>query len=189
MFQCMVLLESQSKLRIGDMVPDFELMGVDDKMHSINDYKQYKGILVVFICNHCPYVKAKVDALNELYERFGDKIAIIGINSNDPTDYPEDSVDAMKQTSKEKGFGFDYLVDETQQVAKMYGATCTPDPFLFDDQKRLVFHGRIDDAMTPDDTATEKTMANNIQTLLDGKEIQKGFDPSIGCSIKWKQDN
>ncbi len=97
----MVLLESQVKLKAGDSAPDFELLGIDDKKHSLNDYSNFKGILVIFMCNHCPYVKAKVDALNELYEKFGKEIAIIGINSNDSTDYPEDSFDAMKQTAKE----------------------------------------------------------------------------------------
>ena len=98
----MVLLESQIKLKAGDIAPDFELLGVDDKKHSLNDYTNYKGILVIFMCNHCPYVKAKVDALNELYDTCGKDIAIIGINSNDSTDYPEDSFEAMKQTAKEK---------------------------------------------------------------------------------------
>ncbi|MEK0329541.1 MAG: redoxin domain-containing protein, partial [Nitrosopumilus sp.] len=96
----MVLLESQVKLKAGDIAPDFELLGIDDKKHLLNDYSNYKGILIIFMCNHCPYVKAKVDALNELYEKFGKEIAIIGINSNDSKDYPEDSFDAMKQTAK-----------------------------------------------------------------------------------------
>ncbi len=212
----MVLLESQIKLKTGDNAPDFELLGIDDKKHSLNDYSSYKGILVIFMCNHCPYVKvkvdslndysnykgilvifmcnhcpyvkAKVDALNELYEKFGKEIAIIGINSNDSTNYPEDSFDAMKQTAKEKGFGFDYLIDETQDIAKKYGAMCTPDPFLFNSQKQLVFHGKIDNAMKPDDIVTEKTMINNMEKLLSGEKIEKDFDPSIGCSIKWKEN-
>lgn len=184
----MVLLESQIKLKTGDIAPDFELMGIDGKIHSINDYSSYKGILVIFMCNHCPYVKAKVGALNELYEKCGKNIAIIGINSNDSANYPEDSFDAMKQTAKEKGFGFDYLVDETQEIARKYGAMCTPDPFLFNAQKQLVFHGRIDNAMKPDDEVTEKTMIVNMEKLLDEEKIEKDFDPSIGCSIKWKEN-
>lgn len=184
----MVLLESQIKLKTGDIAPDFELMGIDGKTHSISDYSSYKGILVIFMCNHCPYVKAKVGALNELYEKCGKNIAIIGINSNDSANYPEDSFDAMKQTAKEKGFGFDYLVDETQEIARKYGAMCTPDPFLFNAQKQLVFHGRIDNAMKPDDEVTEKTMIVNMGKLLDGEKIEKDFDPSIGCSIKWKEN-
>lgn len=183
----MVLLESQIKLKAGDSAPDFELLGIDDKTHALNDYDDYKGVLVIFMCNHCPYVKAKADALNELHERFGDTVAIIGINSNDSSRYPEDSFEAMKQTAKEKGFGFDYLIDESQETAKRYGAMCTPDPFLFDEQKRLVFHGRIDNAMSPGDTVTEKTMIGNIKRLLEGESIEKDFDPSIGCSIKWKE--
>ena len=184
----MVLLESQFKLKTGDVAPDFELLGIDDKKHSINDYTNKQGILVIFMCNHCPYVKAKADAFNELYEKFGDKIAIIGINSNDSIDYPEDSFENMKNTAQEKVFKFDYLVDETQEIAKKYGAMCTPDPFLFNNKKELVFHGRIDNAMKPDDAATEKTMINNIQKLLSGQKIEKDFDPSIGCSIKWKEN-
>ena len=184
----MVLLESQVKLKAGDVAPDFELLGIDDKKHSLDEYTNHKGILVIFMCNHCPYVKAKVDALNELYDKFGKEIAIIGINSNDSTDYPEDSFEAMKETAKEKGFGFDYLVDETQEIAKKYGAMCTPDPFLFNNKKELVFHGRIDNAMKPDDEATEKTMINNMAKLLAGEKIEKDFDPSIGCSIKWKEN-
>ena len=184
----MVLLESQVKLKAGDIAPDFELLGIDEKKHSLNDYTNHKGILVIFMCNHCPYVKAKVDALNELYDKFGKEIAIVGINSNDSTDYPEDSFEAMKETAKEKGFGFDYLVDETQEIAKKYGAMCTPDPFLFNNKKELVFHGRIDNAMRPDDQATEKTMINNMAKLLAGEKIERDFDPSIGCSIKWKEN-
>ena len=184
----MVLLESQIKLKTGDIAPDFELLGTDDKKHSLNDYNNYKGILVIFMCNHCPYVKAKVEALNEIYEKCGKDIAIISINSNDSTDYPEDSFEAMKQTAKEKGFEFDYLVDETQEVAKKYGAMCTPDPFLFNSQKQLVFHGKIDNAMKPEDTATEKTMIINMQKLIADEKIQNDFDPSIGCSIKWKEN-
>ena len=149
---------------------------------------KYNGILVIFMCNHCPYVKAKAEALNELYEKFGDKIGIIGINSNDSTNYPDDSFENMKKTAKEKGFKFDYLVDETQEIAKKYGAMCTPDPFLFNNKKELVFHGRIDNAMKPDDSPTEKTMISNIEKLLAGKKIEKDFDPSIGCSIKWKEN-
>ena len=184
----MVLLESQIKLKTGDIAPDFRLLGVDDKKHTLNDYGSYQGILVIFICNHCPYVKAKVEAFNELYEKFGNKIAIIGINSNDSKDYPEDSFENMKKTAKEKEFKFDYLVDDTQEIAKKYGAICTPDPFLFNSSKQLIFHGRIDNAMKPDDIATEKTMVSNIEKLLSGEKIEKDFDPSIGCSIKWKEN-
>ncbi len=184
----MVLLESQIKLKTGDVAPDFDLLGIDDKRHSLDSYNSYKGMLVVFMCNHCPYVKAKTTALNEIYDKFGDKIAMVGINSNDAVAYPDDSFAAMKEVAKEKGFGFDYLVDDTQEVAKRYGATCTPDPFLFNNKRRLVFHGRIDDMMKPEDSITEKTMIQNIEKMLAEKEIERDFEPSIGCSIKWKEN-
>lgn len=183
----MVLLESQVKLKTRDHAPDFELLGIDDKKHSLNDYKDYEGLLVIFMCNHCPYVKAKIEAIKEVHEKFKDKIVVIGINSNDPINYPDDSFENMKKIAKEKGIKFDYLVDETQEIAQKYGAICTPDPFLFDKEKRLIFHGRIDNAMKPEDTATEKTMINNIEKFLSGEKIKKDFDPSIGCSIKWKE--
>ena len=183
----MVLLESQVKLNTGDPAPDFDLMGIDDKKHSLASYKDYEGLLVIFMCNHCPYVKAKVEAIKEIDQKFKGKIAVVGINSNDAVKYPDDSFESMKEAAKEKNMQFDYLVDETQEVAKKYGAMCTPDPFLFDKQGKLIFHGRIDNAMKPEDTATEKTMINNIEKFLAGEKIEKDFDPSIGCSIKWKE--
>jgi peroxiredoxin len=182
----MVLLESKVSLQTGDMAPDFELLGIDDKQHSLINYKDYKGLLVIFMCNHCPYVKAKIDAIKEIHEKFKDRIALVGINSNDSTEYPDDSFENMKIIAQEKEIKFDYLVDGDQEIAKKYGAVCTPDPFLFDSERRLVFHGKIDNAMKPEDTATEKTMISNIQRFLDGEKIEKDFDPSIGCSIKWK---
>ena len=182
----MVLLESKVSLQTGDMAPDFELLGIDDKQHSLTSYKDYKGLLVIFICNHCPYVKAKINAIKEIHEKFKDRIALVGINSNDSTEYPDDSFENMKIIAKEKEIKFDYLVDDDQEIAKRYGAVCTPDPFLFDSERKLIFHGRIDNAMKPEDTATEKTMIDNIQKFLDGEKIEKDFDPSIGCSIKWK---
>ncbi len=182
----MVLLESKVSLQTGDMAPDFELLGIDDKQHSLTSYKDYKGLLVIFICNHCPYVKAKIDAIKEIHEKFKDRIALVGINSNDSTEYPDDSFENMKIIAQEKEIKFDYLVDGDQEIAKRYGAVCTPDPFLFDSERKLIFHGRIDNAMKPEDTATEKTMIDNIQKFLGGEKIEKDFDPSIGCSIKWK---
>ena len=181
----MAVAESGQALKAGDPAPDFELKGTDGRMHRLSSYGA-RGYLVVFMCNHCPYVKAKADALNGLHARFGGEIAMVGVNSNDASRYPDDGYEAMVEVAREKGFRFDYLVDETQEVARAYGATCTPDPFLFDSERRLVFHGRIDDAMKPGDTATTETMAANIEAMLAGRPIEKDFDPSIGCSIKWK---
>ena len=182
----MVLLKSEVVLKTGDKAPEFNLLGIDDKKHSLPEFKDKPVLLVVFMCNHCPYVQAKVAAMNEIYEKFKGKLAMIGINSNDPTNYPDDSFENMKKFAMEKGIKFTYLVDETQEVAKKYGAVCTPDPFLFDNNRGLVFHGRIDNAMKPEDTPTDKTMIANIEKLLAGKKLEKDFDPSMGCSIKWK---
>jgi peroxiredoxin len=182
----MVLKESTISLKTGDSAPEFNLKGIDDNMHSLNDYSK-KGLLVIFMCNHCPYVKAKIDAIKELDGKFKDQISIVGINSNDSVKYPDDDFNSMKTVAKEKCLEIDYLVDETQEIAKKYGAVCTPDPFLFDSDKKLVFHGRIDDAMNPDARVTEKVMINNIEKFLNGQKIEKDFDPSIGCSIKWKE--
>ena len=181
----MVLLESEGSLKTGDIAPDFSLKGTDDKIHSLNDYTQ-KGLLVIFMCNHCPYVKAKIEAIKEIHEKFKGHISLVGINSNNSEKYPDDSFDSMKSVVNEKGITFDYLVDETQEIAKKYGAVCTPDPFLFNSDRKLVFHGRIDDAMNPDAIAKERVMINNIEKFLNDEKIEKDFDPSIGCSIKWK---
>ena len=181
----MVLLESEVSLKTGDTAPDFNLKGIDDKMHTLNDYSQ-KGLFIIFMCNHCPYVKAKIDAIKEIHQKFKDHISLVGINSNDSEKYPDDSFDSMKSVAKEKNIDFDYLVDETQDIAKKYGAVCTPDPFLFDSDRKLIFHGRIDDAMNPDAVPNEKVMIKNIEKFLNNEKIEKDFDPSIGCSIKWK---
>ena len=182
----MVLLESKITLKTGDSAPDFSLKGIDDQIHSLGSYAQSKGLLIIFMCNHCPYVKAKIDAIKQIHEKFNENIALVGINSNDSTEYPDDSFESMKKVANEKGMKFDYLVDDKQDVAKRYGAVCTPDPFLFDEDRKLIFHGRIDNAMNPDATATENIMQNNLKKFLTGEKIEKDFDPSIGCSIKWK---
>ena len=182
----MAKMESIISLKTGDNAPEFNLKGIDDEMHSLNDYSK-KGLLVIFMCNHCPFVKAKIEAIKELHSKFKDHISIVGINSNDSVKYPDDDFESMKNVAKEKGLEIDYLVDETQEIAKKYGAVCTPDPFLFDSEKKLVFHGRIDDAMNPEATVSEKVMVNNIEKFLNGEKIEKDFDPSIGCSIKWKE--
>ena len=182
----MAKMESVILLKTGDVAPEFSLKGIDGNIHSLNDYSK-KGLLVVFMCNHCPFVKAKIEAIKEIHNKFKDDISIVGINSNDSVKYPDDDFESMKNVAKEKGLEIDYLVDETQEIAKKYGAVCTPDPFLFDSEKKLVFHGRIDDAMNPEAEVTEKVMINNIEKFLSGQKIEKDFDPSIGCSIKWKE--
>ena len=160
----MAKMESVISLKTGDNAPEFTLKGIDDKIHSLNDYSK-KGLLVIFMCNHCPFVKAKIEAIKELHGKFKDDISIVGINSNDSVKYPDDDFESMKTVAKEKGLEIDYLVDETQEIAKKYGAVCTPDPFLFDSDKKLIFHGRIDDAMNPEAEVSEKAVSYTHLTL------------------------
>ena len=113
----MVLLESKITLKTGDTAPDFSLKGIDDEIHSLESYMGNKGLLIIFMCNHCPYVKAKIDAIKQIYEKFNENIAVVGINSNDSIEYPDDSFENMKKIADEKGIKFDYLVDDKQDVA------------------------------------------------------------------------
>jgi len=176
---------SSQTLKKNDSAPSFRLMGTDDKFYSLEDFRS-KSLLIVFICNHCPYVKARIGDLVTLQSRFPkSELQIVGINSNDPS-YQDEGFENMIKFSKENNLNFPYLIDDTQQIARSYGAVCTPDPFLFDQNRNLVFHGKINDAMEPEMTPQVHVMGNNIKRLLDGKSIEKDFDPSIGCSIKWK---
>jgi len=182
----MTLLRSLDKLKTGDKAPDFNLKGIDGKNYTLNDFKDAKALLIIFMCNHCPYVKAKQETIKDLQEKYNKGLVIVGINSNESENYPEDSFDGMIKTAKEKGFNFVYLHDDTQEVAKSYGASCTPDPFLFDAEQKLVFHGRLNNQMEPDQEPTEFDMDEAISAVLECKKPKHEFLYSIGCSIKWK---
>jgi peroxiredoxin len=181
----MVKTLSNQTLQKNDKAPSFRLMGTDDIFYSLEDFRS-KSLLIVFICNHCPYVKARIGDLVTLQSSFPtSELQIVGINSNDPS-YQDEGFENMVKFSKQNNLNFPYLIDDTQQIAKSYGAVCTPDPFLFDQNRNLMFHGKINDAMEPEMTPQVHVMENNIKRLLDGQSIEKDFDPSIGCSIKWK---
>jgi peroxiredoxin len=171
-------------LKVADKAPDFSLKGVDGRRHSLQDYKS-KTTLIIFICNHCPYVKARIGDIIELQSKFKpSELQVIGINSNDP-DYKDEGFENMERFAKEYKLNFPYLIDDSQDVARAYGAVCTPDPFLFL-EGRLAFHGKINDALEPDSKPKIPIMENNVRKLLRGERLDKEFDPSIGCSIKWK---
>jgi peroxiredoxin len=166
--------------------PDFRLKGTDGKEHTLSDFKG-RALLVIFMCNHCPYVQPKMEYFVQLQRKYGPKLQLIGINSNDTAKYPEDSFGKMKEYSERYGFNFPYLIDETQQVAKKYGAECTPDPFLFDAGHRLAYHGRLDDAHgKPHSAGKTAEMEEAIMQVLDGKDVTVQSLPSMGCNIKWK---
>lgn len=181
----MVKTESSQRLKTGEKAPDFNLIGIDGKLYSLNDFNS-KTLLIIFISNHCPFVKARIRDIIDLQNKFNnDELRIIGINSNDPN-YEGEGFDNMKKFSKEYNIPFPYLLDETQEIAKKYGAVCTPDPYLFDKEKKLVFHGKINDGDNPEKVSTRAIMRENIEKLLKDEKILNDFDPSIGCSIKWK---
>lgn len=185
----MVLLKSEEKLKLGERAPNFYLKGVDEKYYSLESFENQKGLVIIFMCNHCPYVKAKISKINHLNEKYSSKkISFVGINPNNNPDYPEDSFENMKLFVKENKINFPYLFDETQKVAKDYGAVCTPDPFVFDSKFRLLYHGRIDDVHYPSNANPKsEDLEEVLKAIINNKKISKPFLPSMGCSIKWRE--
>ncbi|WP_227131057.1 thioredoxin family protein [Halorubellus salinus] len=187
----MVLKESDSTLGAGDVAPDFELRGTDGETHGLDDFADNEALLVVFTCNHCPYAKAKFDLLNELAAEYDD-VAVVGINPNDAEEYPDDSFDAMVEYVEDGRVQYDaYLRDGSQSVASAYGAVCTPDPFLFENDDgtfRLAYHGRLDDALNPDDEPSRFQIREAIDAVLAGEDVDVEWQPSQGCSIKWSEN-
>lgn len=182
----MVKTESAQTLKTGSKAPPFALKGTDGETYSLDRFGRSNILLVVFICNHCPYVKARIGDIVKLQSEFNrTDLQVVGINSNDP-EYDEEGFENMKKFFEQYQLNFPYLIDETQDVARKYGAVCTPDPYLFDPNRQLVYHGRLNDAVEPDSIVRTSIMENNIKTLLQGGKIENGFDPSIGCSIKWR---
>jgi len=141
----------------------------------------------MFICNHCPYVVAVEDRILQLQREYGPKgVQLVGICSNDPSNYPEDSPEKLLERWKNKQYGFPYLVDESQEVARAYGAVCTPDLYLFDGERGLYYHGRIDDSWQDPAKVTRRELASALDRLLKGEAAPAEQSPSLGCSIKWK---
>ena len=173
----------------GWAAPDFKLRGVDGKTYSLADVRGPKGTLVMFICNHCPYVKAiRPRLVRDLKELKTLGVNAIAIMSNDPTDYPEDGFEHMQAVAKEFDFPFPYVIDETQAVAKTYGAVCTPDFFGFNDKLELQYRGRFDESRK--ETAPEGVRRDLFEAMKQVAETGQGPReqiPSIGCSIKWTE--
>jgi len=179
---------SYKALQKESIAPDFFLPSIDGKNYSLKDFKGKKALLIVFMCNHCPYVRPKVAKLAELQSNYAKKgLQIVGINANDVKKFPEDSFENMKKFAKEFKLNFVYLFDESQQVPKKFGATCTPDPFLFNEKMLLQYHGRIDDAHgeSHEGSSTNELEEAIIQVLENGKSFVPAL-PSMGCNIKWK---
>jgi peroxiredoxin len=181
----MVQMESDETLERGDTAPDFELQGTDGGTYTLDSFTDNEALLVVFTCNHCPYAVAKFDALNAIADDYDD-VAVVGINPNDADQYPEDSFERMVEYVEDGRVAYDaYLRDESQAVARAYGAACTPDPFLFAN------HDGVDDALNPDEDPSGEPgfeMRAIIDDVLAGERVDAEFKPSRGCSIKWTED-
>jgi peroxiredoxin len=178
-------------LPLGTKAPNFSLVNVDGSSVSLHDLEGAPALLVVFMCNHCPFVIHIADEFARLaaeYQRKG--VAIVGINSNDPSEYPLDSPEKMVHEAEERGYTFPYLFDENQEVAKAYRAACTPDFFLFDKSQRLVYRGQLDDSRPGSSVpVTGKDLRAALDAILDGQPAPTPQKPSLGCNIKWKSGN
>jgi peroxiredoxin len=185
------MLTASTMLPIGTSAPDFQLPDTTGRIVARNDFKSSPALLVAFICNHCPYVKHIRTGLAEFARQYQAKgLAIVGINSNDVDEYPEDGPEQMTTEAKAAGYSFPYLYDATQAVAKAYRAACTPDFFLFDANQRLVYRGQFDDSRPGNTTpVTGKDLRAACDAALAGKSIPATQKPSAGCNIKWRAGN
>lgn len=185
----MALTESRT-MDVGQKAPDFELINsLDNHLYRLQEMKGKKGTFVLFMCNHCPYVKHIMKLLKELSDQYQPKgIQFIGISSNDVSRYEEDGPEHMRALFKGMKMNFPYLYDENQSVARAYDAQCTPDPYLFDADLKLVYHGQLDSSRPGNDKkANGKDIMAAFDALLNNKKPLKEQKPSIGCSIKWKE--
>ena len=178
-----------TRLEQGQQAPEFELEDYQGQKVALSDLDNYDGVLVVFMCNHCPYVQAEIPEIKNLNDEFS-SIAIVGINSNSET-HPMDSEDKMPEFVEDKGLDsshFYYLSDPDQEVAKEFGAECTPDPFLLDMRHRLFYHGRLNDKAGPEDEVEKRYMQDAIKKMLKRQDPPKEREDPVGCSIKWKEE-
>jgi len=182
---------ASTMLPLGTVAPGFRLPDTEGSLVSLEDYEDSPALLVIFMCNHCPFVKHIIDDLIDLIPEYQAKgLAVVAINSNDVESFPEDCPEMMAELAGEKDFTFPYLYDETQEAAKAYHPACTPDFFLFDAGRKLVYRGQMDDSRPGNGIpVTGADLRTAIDAVLEGKEVPAEQRPSIGCNIKWKQGN
>lgn len=174
-------------LKIGDRAPSFRLPGVDGKDYSLDDFGDKKVVVVMFSCNHCPTVKAYEDRFVLFQKDYKEKgVALVAINPNDKKKYPEDSFENMKIRAKEKSFNFPYLRDESQRVAKAYGAERTPEIYVFDEKRLLRYHGRIDDNVYEPHSVSQRYLRDAVDAVLERRKVPLEETEPVGCTIKWK---
>ncbi len=182
---------SEGGYKPGDKAADFKLKNIDNEIISMANYKDAKGFIVIFTCNHCPFAKmyeSRILVLDRKLKKMG--YPVIAISPNDPTIVPDDSFENMQKHAKEKNYSFPYLIDETQETAKMYGATKTPHVYILQKEKNelvVKYVGAIDDNAEDEKAVKEKYVENAITNLLDGKPVMPQTTKAIGCGIKWKK--
>jgi peroxiredoxin len=178
-------------LALGTTAPAFRLPDTDGKIVSFDDFRGAPALLVIFLCNHCPYVKHVRHELARLCKEYQSKgVAVAGINSNDVVTHPDDSPAMMVKEKEAIGYTFPYLYDETQQVARAYRASCTPDFYVFDQNRKLVYRGQMDASRPGNPVAiTGKDLRAALDAVLAGKPVSDNQHPSMGCNIKWKRGN
>ncbi len=179
---------ASTMLPLGTEAPNFSLPDYDGKMVSRDDFRNHRGLLVVFMCNHCPYVKHVAPELARIADEYQSKgVAVVGISSNDAEAYPDDAPDKMKREAAAQGYRFPYLYDESQQVAQAYNAACTPDFYLFDSDLKLVYRGQLDDTRPKQGTIPNGSdLRAALDAVLSNQAIPEPQKPSVGCNIKWK---
>jgi peroxiredoxin len=175
-------------LALGTLAPPFDLPDFDGQRHSLGDFAGSSALLVVFICNHCPFVQHMRGEFARFAREFLARgLGVVAINPNDLDHYPQDGPDAMREEARTLGYGFPYLVDTNQAIAKAYRAACTPDLFLFDAQRRLVYRGQFDDSRPGNDRpVTGADLRRAVEAVLSGTPVDADQRPSLGCNIKWK---
>ncbi len=186
-----MVLTPSTMLPLGTKAPNFSLVNVDGKTVSLSDFDDAPALLVIFLCNHCPYVVHVADHLASLaHEYMGRGVAIVGINSNDVASYPADSPEQMVAEAELRGYPFPYLYDDTQEVAQAYHAACTPDFFVFDADQKLVYRGQLDSSRPESGIpVTGEDLRAALDAVLEGKAPAEKQTPSLGCNIKWKANN
>jgi len=183
---------TSTMLAIGTPAPDFNLTDVvNGELITLNSFSDKKALLVIFMCRHCPYVQHVKEEIAKIGKDYKDKdIGIVAISSNDVENYPDDSPESLKEMSEELSLNFPLLYDETQVVAKEYTAACTPDSFLFDKERKLVYRGQLDGSRPGNDViVTGKDIREAIDAVLQDKKPSDDQKPSMGCNIKWKSGN
>ena len=180
---------ASTMLPLGTKAPDFSLVNIDGQTVSLADFDGSPALLVIFMCNHCPFVKHIAHELSRLGHEYQSRgVAIVGISSNDVSGYPADSPEQMIHEAELQGYSFPYLYDETQEVAKAYKAACTPDFFLFDGEQKLVYRGQLDSSRPGNGIpVTGEDLRGAIDLVLAGKPVPAEQTPSIGCNIKWRE--